>query len=92
MKNLRWRLLPFSKNSASQNMANDEAIFRLYDEIQMNTIRLYGWKPSAVSIGKHQCITKEVNINSVSKLGFNCVRRISGGGAVFHDESQKNVE
>ncbi len=86
MKNLRWRLLPFSKNSASQNMAIDEAIFRLYDKNQLNTIRLYGWKPSAVSIGKHQFIAEEVNINSVSKLGFNCVRRISGGGAVFHDE------
>ena len=68
------------------NMAIDEAIFRLYDELQMSTIRLYGWQPSAVSIGKHQCIAEEVDLKSVSNLGFDCVRRISGGGAVFHDE------
>lgn len=65
------------------NMAIDEAIFRFYTE---NTIRLYGWKPSAVSIGKHQQIMDEVDLDSLRKLGFDCVRRISGGGAVFHDE------
>ncbi|UCE14864.1 MAG: lipoate--protein ligase family protein [Candidatus Heimdallarchaeota archaeon] len=83
MKNLNWRLLKFSVNNASMNMAIDEAIFHYYTE---DTIRLYGWKPSAVSIGKHQQISREVDLDSLEKLGFDCVRRISGGGAVFHDE------
>lgn len=65
-------------------MAIDEAIFRNFNE--ENTLRLYGWKPSAVSIGKHQQIDEEVDIDSIHELGFDCVRRISGGGAVFHDE------
>ena len=67
-------------------MANDEAIFRLYNETQINTIRLYAWKPSAVSIGKHQRVTAEVDLDALHEMGFDCVRRISGGGAVFHDE------
>lgn len=66
-------------------MAIDEAIFRLYDEIQLNTIRFYAWKPSAVSIGKHQRILEEVDLDALHKLGFDCVRRVSGGGTVFHD-------
>ncbi|MFX1283301.1 MAG: biotin/lipoate A/B protein ligase family protein [Promethearchaeota archaeon] len=85
MKNFNWRVLNFSINCASMNMAIDEAIFRCYDEV--NTIRFYGWKPSAVSIGKHQRISEEVNLNSLQELNFDCVRRISGGGAVFHDET-----
>lgn len=66
------------------NMAIDEAIFRNFEKI--NTLRVYSWRPSAVSIGKNQIIEEEVDINSIKKLGFDCVRRISGGGAVFHDE------
>jgi lipoate-protein ligase A len=82
MKN--WRLLNFSVDRASMNMAIDEAVFRNLDDT--NTLRLYGWKPSAVSIGKNQQIDVEVNMEAVQKLGFDCVRRPSGGGAVFHDE------
>jgi lipoate-protein ligase A len=53
--------------------------------LKQDTIRFYGWEPSAVSIGKHQNITEEVNIKNLEKLGFDCVRRITGGGTVFHD-------
>ena len=69
---------------ASMNMAIDEAIFRSSKD--KNTLRFYGWKPSAVSIGKNQLLDKEVDLKSIKDLGFDCVRRISGGGAVFHDE------
>lgn len=80
-----WRLLRFSENSASTNMAIDEAIFRCYREKKIDTIRLYGWKPPAVSIGRNQEIIKEINLEKLQELNFDCVRRISGGGAVFHD-------
>ncbi len=86
MKDLNWRLLNFTVNRGSMNMAIDEAIFRCFDGV--NTLRLYGWNPSAVSIGKHQKIFDEVNLNSLRELNFDCVRRISGGGAVFHDEGE----
>jgi lipoate-protein ligase A len=82
MKN--WRLLKFSVHRASMNMAIDEAIFRNFKT--ESTLRYYSWKPSAVSIGKNQSVEEEVDINSIKNLGFDCVRRISGGGAVFHDE------
>jgi len=46
---------------------------------------LYGWKPSAVSIGYFQGLEEEVDLAVAQKEGVSVVRRITGGGAVFHD-------
>jgi lipoate-protein ligase A len=69
------------------NMAIDEAIFmaRIEDQIP-NTLRFYTWNPSAVSIGKFQSVEKEVNLENCKKHGVDVVRRITGGGAVYHDK------
>ena len=80
-----WRIIKFSIHRGSENMAIDEAIFRLYDRLQINTIRFYGWNPSTVSIGKNQQVDTEVDLENLKELGVDLVRRISGGGAVFHD-------
>ena len=68
-------------------MAIDEGLFRakIKNPKLPNTLRLYQWQPSAVSIGKHQQISNEVDLDMVSSLGIDVVRRITGGGAVFHD-------
>ena len=67
-------------------MAIDEAIleFRIKKQVP-NTLRLYRWKPSAVSIGQNQGIMEEVDIENCNKLNIDYIRRISGGGAVYHD-------
>ena len=85
IKNSRWRIIPFEYNEADFNMAIDEAIYKLYRKLKVNTLRFYGWKPSTVSIGRHQNLYSEVNLTSVKKSNFQVVRRITGGGAVFHD-------
>ncbi len=80
-----WRIIPFEENNAYFNMAADEAIFRCFPKHRIKTLRFYGWNPSAVSIGQHQKLADEIDISKVKKLNFQAVRRISGGGAVFHD-------
>ena len=80
-----WRILPFEENDAYYNMAADEAIFRCFPKHQMRTLRFYGWNPSAVSIGQHQSLSDEIDLSMVKKHKFHAVRRITGGGAVFHD-------
>jgi lipoate-protein ligase A len=66
-------------------MAIDEAIFvARTNNLVPNTIRFYCWKPSAVSIGKFQDIQDEVLINNCVKQGVDIVRRITGGGTVYH--------
>jgi len=82
-----WRLLKLETNDPFMNMAIDEAILTARTiERAPNTLRLYRWKPSAVSIGKNQNLEKEVQVENCRKLGVSVVRRISGGGTVYHDE------
>ncbi|MHC1591226.1 MAG: lipoate--protein ligase family protein, partial [Candidatus Helarchaeales archaeon] len=82
----KWRLIELETHDAFTNMAIDEVIFnaRIQDEVP-NTIRFYRWKPSAVSIGKNQSLSAEVNLAACEELGIDVVRRITGGGAVYHD-------
>ena len=82
-----WRLLEVKADNAFMNMAIDEAILTAHASKQVpNTLRLYQWSPSAVSIGKFQNPQNEVNLANCQKLGVSVVRRVSGGGTVYHDE------
>lgn len=81
-----WRLLDLYVADAYTQMALDEAILRAVSEGEAsNTIRLYRWKPSAVSIGYFQSVEEEVDLEACRRLGVDVVRRITGGGAVYHD-------
>lgn len=82
----KWRLISLEEHDSFTNMALDEAIILARSRgLVSNTIRLYRWKPSAVSIGYFQSIHEEVNLKACERLGINVVRRITGGGAVYHD-------
>jgi lipoate-protein ligase A len=85
-----WRVLPLSTHDAFMNMAIDEAILesRVQEKVR-NTLRFYRWKPSAVSIGRFQSIDREVNLDACKQHGIDVVRRISGGGTVYHDFSRE---
>ena len=82
-----WRLLKLSTADAYTNMAVDEAIMKARTENRVpNTLRLYQWSPSAVSIGRFQTLADEIHVDNCRKHGVDIVRRISGGGAVYHDQ------
>jgi lipoate---protein ligase len=81
-----WRVLKIETYNAAMNMAIDEAILRARaTDAVPNTLRFYRWKPSAVSIGRFQNPKKELLLENCQKLGVDVVRRISGGGTVYHD-------
>jgi lipoate---protein ligase len=81
-----WRLLKPDTHDAYMNMAVDESILKnRIENLVPNTIRLYSWKPSAVSIGRFQDARKELHVEDCTKHGVDFVRRITGGGAVYHD-------
>jgi len=79
------RFLTHSAKDAFSNMAVDEAIARNIERTGKPTVRFYSWKPSAVSIGYFQEIKHEVDLKECRKQGVDVVRRLTGGGAVFHD-------
>ena len=81
-----WRLLKLETHNAYTNMAIDESILTAKTKnLVPNTIRFYRWNPSAVSIGKFQNVENEVHLGNCRKYGVDVVRRITGGGAVYHD-------
>lgn len=84
----KWRLLDTGANNAFYNMALDEAIVMARSKnLVPNTLRFFRWKPSAVSIGYFQGMNEEIDTEVCKTKGIDCVRRRTGGGAVFHDQS-----
>jgi lipoate---protein ligase len=49
-------------------------------------LRIYGWKPPAVSIGYFQSMNLETDVHECRRRGIDLVRRITGGGAVYHED------
>ncbi len=49
------------------------------------TLRLYRWQPPAVSLGRHQPIS-EIDRDAVAALGYEIVRRPTGGRAILHTD------
>lgn len=83
---IAWRLLKLKTYDAFTNMAIDEAITTArIRELVPNTLRFYRWNPSAVSIGRFQDVFNEVHMENCQKHGVDIVRRITGGGTVYHD-------
>ena len=81
------RLLNFASEDAATNMAIDEAILRgVQEATSPPTLRLYGWQPPAISLGYFQGLHIEVDTEACQKQGVDIVRRITGGGAVLHED------
>ncbi len=80
-----FRLLETGFHTAAFNMGLDEALLGSVAEGKsLPTLRFYGWKPPAVSIGYFQGLHEEVDVDACRAAGVDVVRRITGGGAVFH--------
>jgi lipoate-protein ligase A len=80
-----FRLLQTGRHNAFYNMGLDEAVLQeIAGGASPPTLRLYGWEPAAVSVGYFQGLEEEVDLEACARRGIDVVRRISGGGAVFH--------
>ncbi len=87
MTKTKMRLLLTDFNTGSWNMAVDEAVLEAVAAgQQLPTLRLYGWLPSAVTIGYFQSLHEEIDADVCKKNNVAVIRRITGGGAVFHDK------
>jgi lipoate-protein ligase A len=67
-------------------MAIDEAILEFAGHgVVPPTLRLYGWTPACLSLGYAQPI-KDVDIDQLQELGWEIVRRPTGGRAILHTD------
>ncbi len=80
---MKLRVIFDGRHKAAWNMGLDEALLMHLDEFGP-TLRFYGWEPAAVSIGYFQSMEEEVDVDKARELGVDVVRRITGGGAVYH--------
>lgn len=74
-------------NNPYFNLALEEYLFNLDDGI--NYVLLWQNGPTIV-VGKNQNTAEEINSDYVKEKGINVVRRITGGGAVYHDLGNLN--
>jgi lipoate-protein ligase A len=80
-----WQYIDSGPNIGAYNMAIDEELLsRAQAGGAVPVLRFYTWSPPAVSIGRFQHIESAVNAEACKQLGFDIVRRITGGRAVLH--------
>ena len=70
------------------NLAIEEYALKNFD-INETYLLFYINEPSII-IGKNQNTIEEINTEYVEKNGIHVVRRLSGGGAVYHDLGNLN--
>jgi len=81
-----WQFLNSAFHSGKYNMRLDELLAeRLAAGIGLPTLRVYGWKPYAVSIGYNQN-GDDFDVAQCDACGIDIVRRPTGGRAIFHAE------
>jgi lipoate-protein ligase A len=82
-----WRLLVDGPGTADWNMAVDAALLaRSVENGSEPILRLYWWKPHALSLGVNQNASDSVDWAKLDRDGYGVVRRPTGGRAILHAE------
>ncbi len=82
-----WRLINTGFLTAPENMAIDESLLANFDpDSSPPILRLYGWDPPALSIGRFQDAAAQIDLERCRMDLVPLVRRITGGGAIYHSD------
>jgi len=83
-KDYDWQLIHGGPVAPVMQMALDQVLAEEVGAgIRKPTLRIWEWDRAAVVIGSFQSLKNEVDLENAEKFGFDVVRRISGGGAMF---------
>jgi len=83
---MEWRLIQSGFQTGAMNMALDEALLQSVAEGRsLPVLRLYRWRPAAVTLGYAQRADKDVSLSACRAAGLDVIRRATGGRAVLHD-------
>jgi len=85
---MKLSYLILSTTDPAFNLAAEQYVF---DSLPRDRMYLMLWQnDNAIIIGKHQNTAAEINEAFVRSHGIRVVRRLSGGGAVYHDLGNLN--
>ncbi len=84
-----WRVVYTGQRPHYENIALDRIMLDLRAEGKIPpTIRFLQFKPECVLVGFHQAVEQEVRLEYTQREGIQVGRRITGGGAIYFDETQ----
>jgi len=84
MTSAGWRFISNGPRPGSENMALDVALLRAVAARRSSpALRLYGWQPPCLSLGRHQP-ESAADLEFCRSAGIDVVRRPTGGRAVVH--------
>ncbi len=87
-----FRIIDTGVREGRSNIAFDAALIELRQQDRVpDTIRFMRFPPTAL-IGRHQDLSREINLDYCASNGVGTVRRITGGGAIYLDEGQLGWE
>ena len=87
-----FRIIDTGVREGRANIAFDAALIEERQAGRVpDTIRFLRFPPTAL-IGRHQDLSREVNLDYCREHGIGIVRRITGGGAIYLDEGQLGWE
>lgn len=88
---MRFRIIDTLHKTAAWNMAMDEVLLELADRAPP-TIRFLSFSPHCALVGNFQSIEQEIRVQYCKENNIDINRRITGGGAIYFDESQLGWE
>ena len=87
-----FRIIDTGVREGRANIAFDPALIELRQKDKVpDTIRFMRFPPTAL-IGRHQDLSREINLDYCAEDGVGVVRRVTGGGAIYLDEGQLGWE
>src|SRR3989339_741602 len=85
----KWRLIAAPEMTGADNMAYDLKLFSDFEKMPgQPVLRIYSWRPKAISLGYAQKVDREIDLAKAKALGWEVVVRPTGGGIVFHNEAE----
>ena len=82
---MNWRFLDSGYGSGGINMRIDVSLAdQMLTKSPPPILRLYGWRPAAISIGVNQ-EANDFDLHKLKQAGIDIVRRPTGGRAILHD-------